>query len=100
VVEGLTEYDLKGAEQRKYLAWTWNKPQEEFALNLSSPSKYGQQRYDAFGRAVETQGLDGTVTLMTRYHALSADAWDAEDIGPGPHQGTYASEEKDGHGRV
>lgn len=65
-----------------------------------SPAKYGQQRYDAFGRAVETQGLDGTVTLLTRFHALSADAWDAEDLGPGPHQGTYASEKKDGHGRV
>jgi RHS repeat-associated protein len=100
VVEGLTDYDLKGAERRKYLAWTYDKHPTTYNLAVASPAKYGQQRYDAFGRAVETQGLDGTVTLMTRYHALSADAWDAEDIGPGPHQGTYASEEKDGHGRV
>ena len=71
-----------------------------FDLSTTSPAKYGQQRYDAFGRAVVTQGLDATITLFTKYHALSADAWDAEDIGPGPHQGTYASEEKDGHGRV
>ena len=69
-------------------------------MSVASPAQYGQQRYDAFGRAVVTIGLDGTITLLTRYHALSADAWDAEDLGPGPHQGTYASEEKDGHGRV
>ena len=100
VVEGLTDYDQKGAERRKYLAWTTDVHPTDYDLSLASPAKYGQQRYDAFGRAVETQGLDGTVTLYTKYHALSADAWDAEDIGPGPHQGTYASEEKDGHGRV
>ena len=100
VVEGLTDYDKKGAERRKYLAWTYDEPPEGYDLSVPSPAKYGQQRYDAFGRAVETQGLDGIVTLLTKYHALSADAWDAEDIGPGPHQGTYASEQKDGHGRV
>ena len=100
VVEGLTDYDQKGAERRKYLAWTTDVHPTDYDLSLASPARYGQQRYDAFGRAVVTQGLDGTVTLYTKYHALSADAWDAEDIGPGPHQGTYASEEKDGHGRV
>jgi len=100
VVEGLTDYDLKGAERRKYLAWPTDDPPEDYDLSLDSPSKYGQQRYDAFGRAIQTMGLDGTVTLYTKYHALSADAWDAEDLGPGPHQGTFASERKDGHGRV
>ncbi|HQP34158.1 MAG TPA: SpvB/TcaC N-terminal domain-containing protein, partial [Polyangiaceae bacterium] len=100
VVEGLTDYDQKGAPRRKYLAWEYSGPPEDYDLSMPSASKYGQQRYDAFGRAVETFGLDGRVTLRTRYHALSSDAWDAEDIGPGPHQGTFASEEKDGHGRV
>jgi RHS repeat-associated protein len=100
VVEGLTDYDAKGAARRKYLAWSYDGEPEAYDLSVASPSKYGQQRYDAFGRAIQTQGLDGTVTLLTRYHALSADAWDAEDLGPGPHQGTYASERKDGHGRV
>jgi hypothetical protein len=100
VVEGLTDYDAKGAARRKYLAWSYEGEPEAYDLSVASPTKYGQQRYDAFGRAIQTQGLDGTVTLLTRYHALSADAWDAEDLGPGPHQGTYASERKDGHGRV
>ncbi|MBI5531670.1 MAG: hypothetical protein HY898_03070 [Deltaproteobacteria bacterium] len=100
IVEGLTDYDLKGAARRKYLAWGYDGAPDKYDLSAASPAKYGQQRYDAFGRAVETIGLDGTVTLQTRYHALSADAWDAEDIGPGPHQGTFASELKDGHGRV
>jgi len=71
-----------------------------YDLSMASPAKYGQQRYDAFGRAIDTYGLDGTLTLRTKNHALSADAWDAEDMGPGPLQGTYASEKRDGHGRV
>ena len=101
IVEGLTDYDAKGAERRKYLAWSWNGV-DPATYPLSAPAQAGcgRQRYDAFGRAIQTFGLDGTVTLYTRYHALSADAWDAEDLGPGPHQGTYASEVKDGHGRV
>ena len=100
VVQGLTDYDKKGAERRKYLAWPYTGDPLAYELSAASPAKYGQQRYDAFGRAIQTMGLDGTVTLHTKYHALSADAWDAEDLGPGPHQGTYASELKDGHGRV
>src|SRR5205807_509653 len=32
--------------------------------------------------------------------ALSTDIWDAEDLGSGPHAGTFASEQKDGHGRT
>ena len=100
VAEGLTDYDQKGAARRKYLAWKYDGDPLAYELSKPTTSAYGQQRYDAFGRAVETIGLDGTITLRTKYHALSADAWDAEDIGPGIHQGTYASEEKDGHGRV
>ena len=100
VAEGLTDYDQKGAARRKYLAWEYSGDPAQYDLSKPTTSAYGQQRYDAFGRAVETIGLDGTITLRTKYHALSADAWDAEDIGPGIHQGTYASEAKDGHGRV
>src|SRR5690606_23375573 len=61
---------------------------------------YGRQRYDAFGRQVQTYDLDGTVTLQSAYHALSTDLWDAADLTPGPHHSTYASERKDGHGRT
>ncbi len=100
VVDGLTDYDAKGAQRRKYLAWEYAGDPSQYDLSAPSPARYGQQRYDAFGRAIATFGLDGTMTLQTRYHALSADAWDAEDIGPGAHAGTYASEYKDGHGRV
>ena len=100
IAEGLTDYDLKGAARRKYLAWPYDGPPANYDLSKPTTTAYGQQRYDAFGRAVETIGLDGTITLRTKYHALSAEAWDAEDIGPGVHQGTYASEAKDGHGRV
>jgi RHS repeat-associated protein len=100
VVQGLTDYDAKGAERRKYLAWSYDATAQTYDLSVPSPARYGQQRYDAFGRAIFTYGLDGHITLQTRYRSLGIDVWDGEDIGPGPHAGTYASEQRDGHGRV
>jgi len=100
VVEGLTDYDAKGATRRKYLAWTYDGDPTKYDLSVASTARYGQQRYDAFGRATQSFGLDGTVTLQSKYHALSTDIWDAEDVGPGVHQGTHASSRTDGHGRV
>jgi YD repeat-containing protein len=35
-----------------------------------------------------------------QYHALCTDLYDAADLQPGPHQGTYASTCRDGHGRT
>ena len=100
VVNGLTEYDNKGATRRKYLAWFYSGAPTEFPLSAPAPSAYGRQRYDAFGRQLETYGLDGSVTLRSAYHALAADQYDAADIEPGPHQGTYATARSDGHGRA
>lgn len=101
IVNGLTEYDAKGAASRAYRAWFWDgvPDAEHYPLSTMPTSKYGRQRYDAFGRQLQTFGLDGTVTLQSSYHALSSDAWDAADLSPGPHYGTYASAAKDGHGR-
>jgi YD repeat-containing protein len=101
IVNGLSDYDGKGAARRKYLAWFWNGASaNQFPLGTTPSSLYGSQRYDAFGRQLQTLGLDGEVTLESVYHALSVDKWDAEDLLPGPHQGTPASETKDGHGRT
>jgi RHS repeat-associated protein len=99
IVNGLTEYDNKGAARRAYLAWFWDGDPLQYPLAQPASSPYGRQRYDAFGRQVETVGLDGTITLKSVYHALSKDLWDAADLATGPHQGTYASEAMDGHGR-
>jgi YD repeat-containing protein len=99
VVNGLTEYDNKGAARRAYLAWFWDGDGDNYPLSKPVATPYGRQRYDAFGRQIETFGLDGTITLKSAYHALSKDMWDAADLAPGPHQGTYASERMDGHGR-
>ena len=38
-------------------------------------------------------------SAAARYPA-SVDVWDGEDLGPGVHEGTYASSRQDGHGRV
>ncbi|MBN2192873.1 MAG: hypothetical protein JW751_08655, partial [Polyangiaceae bacterium] len=67
---------------------------------MAPATSYGSQRYDAFGRQVQTYDVDGTVTLQSVYHALSTDLYDAADLQPGSHQGNYASTRSDGHGRA
>ena len=105
IVSDVLEYDAKSAVRRKYIPFFWDGsnplqyPIVTSPLELSDTAQYGRQRYDAFGRPVQTYDVDGTVTLTTRYHALSTDLWDAADLSPGKHQGSYASAAKDGHGR-
>jgi RHS repeat-associated protein len=100
IVNGLTEYDAKATPERVYLAWFWDGDPRAYPLAQTPTSPYTRQRYDAFGRQVHSIGLDGAILVQSQYHALSVDTWDAADLQPGPHQGTYASEAKDGHGRV
>jgi RHS repeat-associated protein len=100
IVNGLTDYDAKGAARRSYLAWFYGGTPETFSLSSVPPTRYGRKRYDAFGRGLQSYGLDGATTLFNVYHALSSDAWDAADLAPGPHHGTPASQRKDGHGRT
>jgi RHS repeat-associated protein len=100
IAHGLTNYDAKGAAERAYLAWFYSGDPSQYPLGDAPTTPYGRQRYDAFGRQVQTFGLDGKVTLQSAYHALSVDKWDAADLVPGPHQGTYASARQDGHGRA
>jgi RHS repeat-associated protein len=100
VANGLTEYDGKGAASRAYRAWFFDGDPLKFPLIEKPPTTYGKQRYDAFGRISETFDLDGTVSLRNVFHALSEDAWDAEDLQPGPHEGTPVSTLADGHGRT
>jgi RHS repeat-associated protein len=99
IVSGVQIFDAKSAVSRKYLEYFTD------SLPASPPttaptSAYGRQRYDAFGRQVQTFDLDGTVTLQSVYHALSSDLYDAADLENGPHQGSYASMRSDGHGRT
>ncbi len=101
IVDGLSDFDAKGAARRKYLAWFWNgSSPSQFPLGTTPSGLYGRQRYDAFDHQLQTFGLDGEVALQSVYHALSVDRWDAADLLPGQHQGTPATETKDGHGRT
>ena len=100
VAAGLTEYDQKGAAMRAYLPWFYTGSPQTFLLKSAPPTNYQRQRYDAFGRLIETYGLDGQITLRNTYHALSQDASDAADLAAGPHANTPASAVKDGHGRA
>jgi RHS repeat-associated protein len=101
IVGNLSEWDQKSALRRKYLEFFY--PGDPMTFNFGSKPNgpYGRQRYDAFGRQLQTFDLDGTVTLQSEYHALSTDLWDAADLEPGgTHAGSFASETKDGHGRT
>ena len=100
VVSGVQLFDAKSAVSRKYLQYFSNADPTQFPLTSAPTSPYGRQRYDAFGRQVQTFDLDGTVTLQSTYHALSSDLYDAADLENGPHQGSYASTRSDGHGRT
>lgn len=101
IVSSIAEFDAKGAVRRKYLPSFLISYTSGFPVGGTPPeTQYGRQRYDAFGRQVQTFDVDGTVTLQSRYHALSTDLWDAADLYPGPHQGTYATTTADGHGRT
>ena len=100
IASGLVDYDNKSAVRRKFLEFFTDADPLAFNFAAQPGSPYGRQRYDAFGRQLQTFDLDGTVTLQSRYHALSTDLSDAADLQPGPHQGTFASERRDGHGRT
>ncbi|HVY31615.1 MAG TPA: toxin TcdB middle/N-terminal domain-containing protein [Polyangiaceae bacterium] len=101
IVSSVADFDAKGAVRRKYLPFFLDGDDPAvFPLTGPPNTQYGEQRYDSFGRQLQTFDVDGTVTLQSRYHALSTDLYDAADIYPGPHQGSYATTRTDGHGRT
>ena len=99
IAQGLPDYDAKGTPRRAYLPFFFEGSPDKFPLAATPAVPYGRQRHDAFGRQLETFGLDGQMTLRAVHHALSQDNWDAADLEPGPHHGTPASLATDGHGR-
>jgi RHS repeat-associated protein len=100
IASALTDTDAKGAGRRKFVEFFVGGPPTQFDFAKLPPGAYGSIRYDAFGREIQRFDVDGTMTLKTVYHAASKDLWDAADLEPGPHQGTYATERFDAHGRL
>jgi RHS repeat-associated protein len=101
VASGHSRYDAKGAAIRTYQAWFTDENALQFGFDsIPASTRYASERYDAFSRPIETSGLDGQIRSRIRYHALSRDLWDPEDIGPGPHAGSFMTQVADGHGRV
>jgi RHS repeat-associated protein len=99
VVSGFNAFDAKGAVTRAYLPWFQSG--DPRALPASAPTSLStRQRHDAFGRTLQTFGLDGATTSQSVYHALTVDRWDAADLEAGPHHGTFMTVREDGHGRV
>jgi RHS repeat-associated protein len=100
IVSDVQIFDAKAAVSRKYLDYFSDVARTQPPFSTLLDSQYGRQRYDAFGRPVQTFDLDGTVTLQNVYHAVSSDIYDAADLQNGPHQGSFASTLSDGHGRT
>ncbi|MCW5809571.1 MAG: VCBS repeat-containing protein [Labilithrix sp.] len=103
IVHGDVDFDAKGGVSRalsNYYAAPSMMPELWAELRSASGILSTSARYDAFGRVVETRGLDDAVTLHNVYHAMSTDAWDAADLEPGgAHEGTPSTVRIDGHGR-
>jgi RHS repeat-associated protein len=95
----VVHYDAKGAPIRAFEPFFHTGLPTAFSLAATPATAFTSQRFDAFGRVVESFGLDGQAKGRSYYHAVSRDAWDAEDLAPGAHQGTYATVVADGHGR-
>jgi hypothetical protein len=92
ILGGLTVRDAKGATEYAYLASFWNGADPTtYPLSQAATTASERQRYDAFGRQVQTFALDGTVILQSAYHALSEDKWDTrEPMRPAPRMDTAA----------
>ena len=100
VVGALASYGARGLVTRTYRPEFASTSPTSFQVSSYVPATtYAQRRFDAMGRQLQTYGFDGTLEVQSVYHPLSVDSWDAEDIGPGPHQGTPSPLTTDGHGR-
>jgi hypothetical protein len=62
----LEQLDAKGAVNRKYLPRYTSEDPATFSFSSTPTTPYGVQRYDAFGRQLQTFDVDGTVTLQSR----------------------------------
>jgi RHS repeat-associated protein len=100
VVSGIRSYSAKGSAVRAYQPFFWTGEPLEFPLGLAAPNGFLAGQSDAIGRPTYRYGLDGRIKVYQRYHALAADTFDALDLEPGPHQGTYNTMLVDGHGRT
>ena len=101
IVTGAVLYDVKGALARKYDAYFFDQDAASYIASYLPPSgPFAASQYDAFGRS--TWSFDaGETQSRAVYHAMSGDAWDAEDLkAGGAHQNTPMTTLSDGHGRT
>ena len=98
IVNGLTEYDDKGAERNKFLAWFIAAIQSSFLsrrrrllLMAASATTPSAGKWRPSGSTVCHLAVNPPSTCHRPIRR--------GDIEPGPHQGTFATTRKDGHGR-
>ena len=98
VRSGVVAFDGKGAASRAYNPDFVDVPR----FDLRAPREgYTSTRYDAFGRLVRSVAADRLAATETRYHALSQDVFDPNDLDPASgHYGTPTTSTQDGQGRL
>jgi RHS repeat-associated protein len=100
IASGYVTYDTRGEVARTYDPTFYSGPDAGALVPPPASTPYLSREYDAFGRPTLSFGYDHTVTALVVLHPLSSDLYDAAKILPTIHQGTYATEISDGHGRT
>lgn len=96
---GYTSFDAKGEPKNAHKSWFWTGNPQSPPFEPPSTS-FAWSRKDAFGRVVDTYGIDGAWMGHVRYHAMSVDRWDAGHLAAGILSPSYFTETSDGHGRA
>jgi RHS repeat-associated protein len=100
VASGYVAYDAKGAVARTFDSVFYTGAIFGALTGPPAATPYRSQEYDAFGRASLSFGYDRNIALLVAHHPLSTDVYDAADVLPTVHQGTYTTAIVDGHGRA
>jgi len=99
VMSGQVAYDAKGAVARVYEPSFYTGDTAAGLVAPAATARYKSAENDAFGHGVRSYGFERNIEAMIVPHALSMDVYDAADILATSHQGTYATNITDGHGR-
>ena len=99
VARGYVAHDAKGNVAKTFNAVFYTGQISGALTGPPAGTPFRSQEYDAFGRATLSFGYDGNIALLLARHALATDLYDAADILPTVHQGTFTTSVLDGHSR-
>ncbi len=100
IASGYVAYDKKGQVTRTYDPAFFSGTPTTALAGPAVSTPYLSVEHDAFGRTFRSYQYDHSISSLVVSHALSSDIYDAADVLPTAHQGTFATAVKDGHGRA